>query len=363
MKIRHHFLDWVRVLAFLLLILYHTGMFFNTWGFHLKNPVTSSDFEIWMSLVNPWRLSLLFFVSGAGVSFATRNRTFGDFAKERITRLLIPLLFGIFVIVPPQIYIERLVSEGYTGNYLSFYSKVFELIPYPKGNISWHHLWFVVYLLVFSLIAIPLFKVLKSKQLLTSKWSTALIILPLSLSYLFLRDKWPTTHNLVSDWFNFTFSFLIFIIGYIFGNQEDIWNRLEKKRFLNLGTGIFLILFSVFYDAVFGPLSDKILWVKIFNSVFKITFIFCTILGIIGFAKHYLNFENEFIKYCNRAVYPFYILHQTVIIILGYYWLNWQVALLFKFTVMALSTLFICWVLYHFLIKNYKVSRLVFGVK
>ncbi|MCA0363024.1 MAG: acyltransferase [Bacteroidetes bacterium] len=363
MKIRHHFLDWVRVMAFLLLILYHTGMFFNTWGWHFKNPVTSGNFEIWMSLVNPWRLSLLFFVSGAGASFATRSRSLGSFAKERITRLLIPLIFGMLVIVPPQIYLERVVVEGYTGSYLSFYAKVFEFKAYPEGNFSWHHLWFVVYLLVFSLLAIPLFRILKNRQILSTRWSTVLIILPLSLCYFLLRDRWPTTHNLVADWFNFTFSFLIFLIGYLFGNQADIWERLEQKRYLNLGFGIFLIVFNIVHDAILGPLSEEILWVKILNSVFKIAFIFCIILAILGFAKKYLNFENSFIKYSNRAVYPFYILHQTVILMLGYYGLDWQINLILKFFLMATSTLLICWGLYHFLIKNYKVTRLLFGVK
>jgi glucans biosynthesis protein C len=360
---RHHFIDWLRVLAFLLLIFYHTAMLFNNWGWHIKNPELSANFEIWMELINPWRLPLLFFISGVGVSFATRNRSIKNFVKERITRLLIPLVFGMLIIIPPQIYIERLVSGAFTGSYLRFYSKVFEFEPYPAGNFSWHHLWFVMYILVFSLAAVPFIKYLRNKELLASKWSTIVIILPLSLCYLLLRDSWPTTNNLVADWFNLSFSFFIFMIGYLFGNQANIWERLERKRYQNLGFGVFLILFSLFFDWYFGELSEDFLWVRIFNSLYKITFIFCVILGLFGFSKKYLNFENPFLKYANRAVYPFYILHQTIIIILGYFWLNWHIAIWLKFLIISFLTTFICLLIYHFFIKNWKLSRLLLGVK
>src|ERR1017187_7868117 len=103
---REYGLDWLRCFAFVILIGYHTGMYFVSWPWSVKNP-ESSEWLTWvMIFFNRWRLPLLFFISGAGVGFSLRRRTSGQFVRERLRRLLIPLAFGIFVICPPQTYIE-----------------------------------------------------------------------------------------------------------------------------------------------------------------------------------------------------------------------------------------------------------------
>ncbi|MES2797230.1 MAG: acyltransferase family protein [Bacteroidota bacterium] len=370
MEKRQYYIDWIRVLAFGALIFYHTGMFFVSWGWHVKNNEIVNYHEIWMELINPWRLSLLFFISGVGVSFALKSRTGWQFIGERTKRLLLPLIFGMLVIVPPQIYFERIQNHEITQSYLDFYPSVFNFVPYPAGNFSWHHLWFVTYLWVYSILATPLFTWLKNHSNIF-KFNThfgdyiklLLCIFPLSITYILLSKDWEITHNLTSDWYNFTLSLLLFILGYIIGGQSQNWELIEKYRKINFGIAASIMTISLSYDAIFGPLSDEHFWVLCLNSVLKMLFIWCIILAICGFAKHHLNFKNSFIGYANRAVYPFYILHQTIIIIIGFYMADWVISPLFKFFLIVIGTFGLCAFLYHFLIRPYSIMRLLFGVK
>jgi glucans biosynthesis protein C len=371
MKNRQYFIDWIRVIAFGILIFYHSGMFFVSWGWHVKNNIIANGFKVWMEMVNPWRLSLLFFISGVGVSFALKSRTGLQFVGERTKRLLIPLVFGMFVIVPPQIYFERLQAHDFSGSYAAFYPSVFEFVPYPKGSFSWHHLWFVAYLWVFSLMATPLFLMIKKRsfQFMNLENSTKsflkilLFTLPLSITYWTLSQRWEVTHNLTSDWYNFTLSLLFFIYGYIIANQQFSWEVIEKYRKVFLSIGVFLIAFSKTYDALFGAIPEDGLGILIFNGILKMLFVWCIILGLCGFAKHHLNVNNNFVQYANQAVYPFYILHQTITVTIGYYIADWEMAVIPKFIILVVGTFGFAFLIYHFLIKPFRVIRLLFGVK
>ena len=150
-KERRYDLDWLRVLVFSLLILYHVGMFFVPWGWHLKNNNIYEWLQLPMAFVNQWRLPILFIISGMGTRFALSYKNTREFLVERRNRLLIPLVFGMIVIVAPQVYIERIADGDFTGTYWQFYLHYFEGI-YPSGNFSWHHLWFLPYLFVYSLL-------------------------------------------------------------------------------------------------------------------------------------------------------------------------------------------------------------------
>jgi surface polysaccharide O-acyltransferase-like enzyme len=143
---RRHDLDWLRLIAILILLFFHTGMWFNTWGWHVKNSETSVAFNYWMVWLHYWRMPLLLFISGAGTYMALGKRTPGQFLKERRNRLLVPLVFGMFVVVPPQIYYEHILDYN---SYWEFYKTVFQFVPYPRGSFSWHHLWFILYLFLF----------------------------------------------------------------------------------------------------------------------------------------------------------------------------------------------------------------------
>ena len=139
-SIRRYDLDWLRVIVFGFLIFYHVGMFFNHWGWHIKNNILYSDLRWPMLFINQWRLPILFVISGMGTFYALSKRTGGEFALERVLRLLIPLLVGIVLIVPPQVYFERIANGQFIGGYFEFWPAYAFYGVYPEGNFSWHHL-------------------------------------------------------------------------------------------------------------------------------------------------------------------------------------------------------------------------------
>jgi len=154
---RHHFLDWVRIIAFFLLILYHVGMYYVTWGWHVKSPNASAALEPWMMLSSPWRLSLLFLVSGAASGCMLAKLRPRAFLRKRSWRLLIPLLFGMLVIVPPQSYLEVVEKLGYAGSYADFmrlYLRGYHGFCQDGCLIlpTWNHLWFVAYLWAYTAV-------------------------------------------------------------------------------------------------------------------------------------------------------------------------------------------------------------------
>ncbi|MDO1445785.1 acyltransferase family protein [Rhodocytophaga aerolata] len=367
---RKYDLDWLRVLAFTLLIFYHTGMFFVSWGWHIKNNEISEAMEWPMRFLSQWRMPLLFMISGAGVYFALGRRPGGTFLAERTKRILVPLIFGMFVVVPPQIYYERL-TQGATFSYLEFYPSVLEFQPYPEGNFSWHHLWYLAYIFTYSLLCLPLFLYLrgeKGKQLLhnlsqfiSTKAGIYLLMIPLFISEASLRPYWPTNQNLIADWANFTLSLLLFIYGFIICSQENIRQRIEDNRFVSLS--IALVTVTILYSYYWIDWPDPSPAGMLLFWAITVTNGWCWLMTIFGFARKYLNFTNPFLKYANEAVYPFYILHQTIIICIAYYMIDWQLSIALKFLIISTGMFLITWFLYEGIIRRIKVLRIVFGLK
>ena len=154
---RYEFLDWLRVLAIFLLLFFHTGMLFVGWGWHITNAETIPALELPMDLAHRLRMPLLFVIAGAGMWFALKRRTGKAFIAERTWRLLVPAIIGMFLIVPPQVFLERVAHGQWSGGYLDFmWQRVFRFEPYPAGDFSWHHLWFIIYLYVYVLLLVPL---------------------------------------------------------------------------------------------------------------------------------------------------------------------------------------------------------------
>lgn len=374
---RLYALDWLRVGAFLLLVPYHTGMFFVTWDFHFKNPETSHGIEFPMLFVNGWRLSLLFLIAGIAAGQVLLRRSRREFAKERFKRLFIPILFGMLVIIPPQIYYEHLFNHTreYTS-YLDFWRTVFQFQPYPKGSFSWHHLWFVVYIFVYSLLLLPLHKYFQSPNgtrlldrftvYFTEGHRMYWIILPFLLLTHTLGRIFPTTHDLINDWNNLSQTFLVFLWGYTIGSRSEAWMRAFmrlRKNALVLGiiTISAYLFYFTWYDIWFPNTNPE--WyvyipmrsVRSFNGLLWI-------VVLVGFASVYLNFTNRFLRYANELVYPFYIVHQSVMMVIGYYILlqPWEIAA--KFGLITLGTYFASWIIVE-TVRRVNVLRPLFGLK
>ena len=367
---RRYDIDALRVIVFGLLIFYHVGMFFVPWDFHLKNSIVYEWLALPMVFVNQWRLPLLFVISGMGTFFNISKRNGGGFAKERFVRLFIPLVVGILLVVPPQVYFERLANGQFVGNYFEFWPAKAFVGVYPAGNFSWHHLWFLPYLLLYSLVLIPVFLYLrnhsqawiirKTKQLSAAKFGLFALAIPLIFWEIILRPGFPSTHALINDWYNHVNYITLFFYGFLLMTIRDVlWENIVKNRRLYLITGIVTFLLLLFLDLAVGLFTGK---EELIHAIIAVNE-WAWILALIGYAATNLNKPSRTLTYANEAVYPFYILHQTVIIALGYYLKDLEMGLLLKFPIMITGTFGISWLIYEFGIRRYAWIRPLFGMK
>jgi len=371
-KQRYHDMDWLRVGAFFLLMLYHCGMIFVGWDFHIMNPQVLEEIQPPMIFLNQWRLPLLFAISGAGTWFALRRRTLSQFAGERTLRLFLPLCFGMIFIIPPQIYVEYRMKGVVDPGYWDFQLDVLKFVPYPDGGMfSWHHLWFVVYLFVFSLAAVPLFKYLRSDSgerkltalrtwLAGSPWRLMAMATPMAAVYLSMDWRWGETHGLIDDPAALTRYFTVFLLGFVVMGNVDIRQQAVQSR------KIFLIALAL----VFVPqrwmvynLSQGHWSFYVFYQIFKSCYCWFMILTLVGYSAKYLTRGNRFLTYANEAVYPYYILHQSVMLVLAYWIvpLSWNP--LAKFVVILLGMFGISGLIYEGLIRRFSLIRPLFGLR
>ena len=368
-KIRRYDIDWLRVIVFALLIFYHVGMFFVPWGWHIKNDITYEWLQWPMRFLNQWRLPILFVISGMGTYYALSKRSIGKSSWERIKRLGIPLIFGMLIIVPPQVYFERLDKGQFIGSYLDFFSTIAFDGIYPEGNLSWHHLWFLPYLLIFSLLLGPIFIYLKKNKTVLVDWikkqiqkpfGLYLFIIPLYLLEALMEPFFDITHALIDDWFNFCFSIVLFFYGFLLISTGDtFWESLKKVKIKALIVGIFAFLSQVF---IWLFLEDGYV-VHFTEALLKVTNIWSWILVLFAYSAQFLNKKSTMLAYCNRAVYPFYILHQTVTISIAFYLMNLDWGLFPKFCILTLGTFLISWFIYHVIILQVPLLHPLFGLK
>ncbi len=365
-------LDWLRTLAFVILMFFHTGMLFVGWPFHLMSEEPLPALKPLMTFSHHWRLALLFLISGAGTWFSLRRRGPASFAGERLVRLLIPTVFGMIAIIPPQVYVERLDQGAVFESYWAFLGTVFEMEPYPAGNLSWHHLWFVVYLLAFSLLLTPLLTYLRSPRgrvwrdravawLSASIWRLYAPALLLAGVNLALRWRWPdVTHALYNDWATFGHYLTLFLLGFLVVADPNIRQLVLAKRRSTL------VLALGLYPAYRGlwPLVRGEGWLSYaFYYTLSPAFTWLFILAILGYARRYLSKPSPFLRYANEAVYPFYILHQSAMLAVAYFVLPLPLNPWLQFLAILLAMFAACALLYEGLIRRFNLTRLLFGLK
>ena len=329
---RRYDLDALRVLAFGLLILYHVGMFYVTWGWHVKSRFAGPTIEPLMLLVNPWRLALLFFISGVAIRFASDRRGRGAFARSRLLRLGLPLVFGMAVVVAPQSYFQLreagVIEPGFLAfwpDYLSFEQR-FEII-----TPTWNHLWYVAYLLVYSLLLAPFLPWLRGRdgvrmrrlaELMTGGRLRLLLlpVIPFVIYGFTLDPRFETTHALFDDWANHAHRFTVLMFGYVVAKSPSFWGRVDRVRGIAYG-GVAVLggTFTLFrltpggLDWVNAVPAAAVAW-----GVGQTLYSWFVILSLLAVAQRYFNRPSPRLRYFTEAVYPYYILHQTIIVAAGY---------------------------------------------
>lgn len=372
---RQAYLDWLRIFSILAVFFLHSGMaFVEEWGWHLKNKETSNllmEVNFWLGR---FRMPLLFFISGTVTFFMLKSRTTGSFIGLRFRRLFIPLVFGILVIVPPQVYMERL-TQGFKGNFADFYSTVFTTGPYPAGNFSWHHLWFIVYLFLYDILLAPALKWSMSERgkerlsffnKLAAGKLIYLLMVPSLIAYISMNLSFPETHDLIHDWGRHVYWIFFLITGFTCINFPALMDSLERNRrtsFLLAFASIIIINYLRWNNPGTEIPNTGNYWRTYAHmSLFPLT-AWCWIFTAIGYGKRYLNKRHSIQNYINEAVYPFYILHQTIIVIVVFYVIRANEPVLNKFLFTFITSFALVMCIYHLLIRPYAVTRFLFGMK
>ena len=331
---RRYDLDWLRIIAFILLIFYHIGMYFNTEGWHAKSLHANDAMEPLMWLSSPWRLPLLFFISGVAIRYLGDKLGAGRFALDRTWRLLPVILFGMFVIVAPQTWSELRIAGEIGPGFWDFYRQYAGQWegPWSVFTPTWNHLWYVAYLFVYCLLLAPLIPLLRagsdSRLMQTlGRWASAnwigslgLLILPLApfLLYRFtLVPMFPTTHDLTGDWANHAGSLTILLYGYAFARNDGLWKAVDRAFPLVavVTVTLFVLLYAAYTDFDWVAERAYLLWPA---RVARIVFAWSIILTLLGAARRWLNTDGPVRRYLTQAVFPYYILHQTITVSAGY---------------------------------------------
>ena len=382
---RRYDLDWLRTLAFGLLILYHIGMYYVAdWGWHIKSDTTSTVLQNLMILTNQWRMSLLFFISAMALALAQRRSPTLKLFGLRTNRLLIPLLCGMFIVVVPQVYYEalsqQLIEPGFINFWWQYINPNTDLLPdhhSPIGLLTWNHLWFLPYLWCYSvllLIAAPLLNWLAHllKRLPGSIALLAAMVTLIGAWYL-LRQAYPSSHALLDDWYNHAKYFSVFIAGYLFALQGNWWQKviLHRRWFMLAAMLCYSLIIADrngLFDSIPDSFGESVSGRLIVGTVLALNH-WGWILALIGFAGRYLNRpinkldkDGSLLHYCNNAILPWYMLHQTLIIVFAIWLKALALPVAFEAVLLIVLTCAGCWAGYE-LIKRFWLSRWLFGLK
>lgn len=357
-------LDWLRVILILAVFAHHVFMPFNGDDWHVMNNQSSKVLDDIMVYFEQIRLQILFFIAGVGSFILLQKSDAISFLKGKFFRLFIPFIIGMMFITPPQHYYENI--GDYTSLIAAYEVRIFAFDP--------KHLWFIEFLIIFMVLAIPFQRLLKSKLgqnvslALLNFYSKkhglfatviALIVLRCSLKY-FFPEQSHSVHNLSVSLFYLFF----FLAGMCFITRADIWKTLAKHRRTNLMW--FIISSLVFYAYYFSPdlspyLSTQVRW--------QLWWIVCSLvswsglLTIVGYASRLCNRTPKWLTTANELIYPFYIFHQTIIVALAFYIVQWEASIVVKSITLFLSSFLTCVAICYYLVHPFALTRFLFGLK
>jgi len=343
---RRYDIDWLRVIAIGILILYHIGIGFQPWGVFIgfiqsENPLES----LWvpMSMLNIWRIPLLFFVSGMGVCFAIRKRNWKQLLRERTRRILLPLLFGIFFIVPIHIFLWQ-----------KYYNQDLTYSPHPI------HLWFLANIFIYVVLLSPVFFYLKRnengaidrglKKLFKNPLGLLLIVVAFVIEAVLINPDTYETYALTLH--GFLLGMLAFLFGFCCIYSGNIfWQTIRKWRWLFISIAVILFLVRLIEFQLKAP--NYLLAVESNMWIF----------ALFGFAYRYLNHRSKTLAYLSQGAYPIYIIHMIFLYLGSFLIMPLGISSALKFILIVLFTGAGCFAMYDLVIRRIRFIRPLFGLK
>jgi len=380
---RLHYLDWLRVLAILMVFLFHAVHPFDFGDWQVKNINQSEILTIILLLLAIWGMPFFFLVAGAGSWLALQKRTGRQYLRERFYRLLIPFVVGTILFSPIEYYCENMnkIQRGLQTTFQGFFS-IFSnfnplLLRYPGFSPRWlghgYHLWFLGFLFCFALITLPLFLWLKKKpglgflswvaKLCEHRGGLLLFIIPIAVVKVVLAPFFSLEH----DWADFIFNMCFFVLGYILFADErfaiairrDWWILLTVPTVVVLGLlGMYLADIPVitWYET---PGTPQFHLLQFLISIIAV----CYSLTMLFIGMRFLDFSNGLLRYGQEAALPFFVLHQPVIIVIAFFVVQWDAIISIKLPVVVLSSFVVSIGLYGLIIQRIHPLRLAFGMK
>ncbi len=371
---RRHDNDWLVVLATLVIFLFHCARFFNFEDWHVKNNQLDGTITLLVTFVAQWVMPLFFVLSGFSSSYSLKSRAGSRYLGNRFRRLVIPFVFGTFILlVPVQVWIERVSHAQFNGSFIEFYPRYFEGFYAFGGNFAWMglHLWYLEILFIFTLLTYPLFILLKNERIRGAishaadhfSWNGAIFLFAIPL---FLMELMVNQHphgvgmRAFGGWS--LFSYLVFFVnGFLLSFDSRYSAAMEKMRYVSLVLGMSTagLMFLAHIDL--APFGHKVTYgVTILFRSFNAWF---WLVAIFGFGSKYLTMDHKILKHAREAAFPFYILHQTIIVVTGFYIRNWEIGIMVKYLFLAAFSFVTIMVLYWFLIKRVRMLRFIFGME
>lgn len=375
---RRYDLDWLRLLAMLLIFVYHSTRPFDTLeNWHVKNTQLTSAFNF-MVIGVLWIMPLFFILAGAGSYFSLRSRGAWSFLRARFLRLAVPLMtLGWFVFGPLQVYIERVTGTGYNtspfrGSFLDFIPHYFAGIYGQGGSFALHgiHLWFLFWLFLFSLLTLPFLMVLldaSGRRLIDALARMVeipgmifLFALPLCLVEVMIELGIGLDIE-EAGWYVLTYSLLL-VYGFLIVSDERFDRALQRHRWIALGMAVVLVA-----PIPFTGLPSAWTWWGPVRPIVDVLFLaidgWCWLVAILGFGRRHLSFAHPSLQYAGEAVLPFYILHQPVIVLIAYIVRTWDLSIGLQYLIVSTTAFALIMLVYEFLVRRFNLLRFLFGMK
>jgi hypothetical protein len=364
-------MDWLRIGAFALLIVYHVGMVFVPWNFHVKSLHVEDWATLPMLATNAWRLTLLFVVSGYASRALLARSSVARFFGNRCYRLLVPLMFGIAVIVPPQPWVELVTKHGYTADYWTFWTRDYFRFGSLGGLTlpTWNHLWFVVYLWVYTVALTIGVAVVRGPWLQRAfdRVFGGVLVLVLPAAWLVFVHGWwfrmvGESQALLGDWIAHVTYFPAFLFGFGLARSEPAMAAIVRwwkaaAAVAVLGYGV-VIGVELFWPAQSGPPR----WAYAPYGAAHALEQWGAIVALIGIAEVYWNRDHRLRPMLTEAVFPFYIVHQTIIVLAMYVLLRAGLPGWAEFVLILAATVIGC-ILFYRIGRRIPLMRPLIGLR